>query len=403
MRIWALVAAAGVLPACLTIPAFTPPTYDDDECAPGVSIGELPDASHTVNGPSYSIHFPIAGYHYPDHVVLGQNDVLAGGQVPTCSDQILTGVGLAPSDRIDGTAVAPSSPGTVTVIADGPAVAKLDVAWTSAMTCTPAASISGHTSFTMMPDGRVVRFDAIDSPTAQADVANCTCSGGATLAAWDVSSYFVAVQSQFSAIVNSALSPVTPSDTAAQDQILCTSGPDHAVAFGFPLDQVRVKTVNTGHAFTFDFLGTPTTVLDTTTTFPGTTSAYLFGAGNACPALIGTLQAFGADPKLAVNGVQLSTNTDGIYGGDDGGGHVGVSVGATTTLTAPTLPIPAGFVVWLDLGVTRSSFQITGTNEVGTSWYTLGRPKQNGDSQVIIWFENQLAVGDSITIVAGND
>jgi hypothetical protein len=249
----------------------------------------------------------------------------------------------------------------------------------------------------------VVRFDAIDSPTAAADVANCTCSGGPPLSAWDVSTYFVAIQSQFSSIVNSALTPVTPSDTAAQDSILCTSGGDHAIAFGFPPDQVRVKTVNTGHAFTYDFLGSPTTVLDTSTAFMGTTSAYLFGDGNACPALIGTLQSFGADPKLSVNGGQISTNTDGIYGGDDGGGNVGVSVGATTTLTAPTLPIPAGFVVWLDFGVTRSSVQITGTNETGTSWYTLGRPKMNGDSQMIIWFRDQLAVGDSITIVAGND
>jgi hypothetical protein len=400
MRIWALVAASGVLPACITIPPFMPPAGDD---VPGVSVTIEGDGSHTVNGPSYTIHFATGGYHYPDHVVLGPDDVLAGGQTPACSDQILTGVGLAPSNRIDGTDVATGSPGTVTVIADGLSVAKLDVSWTSALTCTPAASLSGHTSFTMMPDGRVVRFDAIDSPTAMADVANCTCSGGAALSAWDVSSYFVAIQSQFSTIVNSALTPVTPSDTAMQDHSLCTSGPDHAIAFGFPQDQVRVKTVNTGHAFTYDFLGSPTAVLDTGTTFTGTTSAYLFGDGNACPALIGTLQAFGGDPKLAVDGVQIATNTDGIYGGDDGGGHVGVSVGVTTTLTAPTLPIPAGFVVWLDLGVTRSSFQITGTNETGTSWYTLGRPKMNGDSQVMIWFRDQLAVGDSITIVAGND
>jgi len=399
MRIWALVAASGVLPACLTIPPFTPPAGDDD--AASVSVTVEGDASHTVNGPTYSIHFPITGYHYPDHVVLGQFDVLGGGVAPACSDQILTGVGLAPSDRIDGTAT--GSLGVVTVIADGLAMAKLDLSWTSALSCAPAASISGHTSFTMMPDGRVVRFDAIDSPTAAADVANCTCSGGATLSAWGVSSYLVAIQSRFDSIVNSTLTPVTPSDTTNQDQILCTSGPDQAIAFGFPQDQVRVKSVSTGSAFTYDFLAAATTVIDTTTTFPGATSAYLFGAGNACPALIGTLQAFAGDPKLSVDGIQISTNTDGIYGGDDGGGHVGVSVGTTTTLTAPTLPIPAGFVVWLDLGVTRSSFQITSANETGTSWYTLGRPKMNGDSQVIIWFRDQLAVGDSITIVAGND
>ena len=401
MRIWALVAASGVLPACITIPPFMPPAGDDDTFVMAVTVEG--DGSQTVNGPGYSIHFPTAGYHYPDQVVLGPNDVLAGGQAPACSDQVLTGVGLAPSNRVDGTDVAADSPGTVTVIEDGLAVAKLDVSWTSALTCTPAASVSGHTTFTMMPDGRVVRFDAIDSPTAAADVANCTCSGGAALSAWDVSSYFVAIQSQFDAIVNSALTAVTPSDTATQDSILCTSGPDHAIAFGFPPDQVRVKTVTTGHAFTYDFLASPTAVIDTTTTFMATTSAYLFGDGNACPAMIGKLQAFNADPRLAVNGGQISTNTDGIYGGDDGSGHVGVAVGATTTLTAPTLPIPAGFVVWLDLGVTRSSFQITGTNETGTSWYTLARPKLNGDSQVIVWFRDQLAVGDSITIVAGND
>jgi len=389
MRIWALVAASGVVPACITIPPFTPPPAGDDDDAASVSVTVEGDESHTVNGPAYSIHFPITGYHYPDHVVLGQFDVLGGG--------------VAPSNRIDGTSVATSSLGVVTVIVDGLAIAKLDLSWTSALTCAPTASMSGHTSFTMMPDGRVVRFDAIDSPTAAADVANCTCSGGPALAAWDVSSYFVAIQSRFNSIVNSTLTPVSPNDTTKQDQILCTSGPDQAIAFGFPQDQVRVKSVSTGSAFTYDFLPSATTVLDTTTTFEGATSAYLFGAGGTCPTLIGTLQAFAGDPKLAVDGIQISTNTDGIYGGDDGGGHVGVSVGTTTTLTAPTLPIPAGFVVWLDLGVTRSSFQITSAKQTGTSWYTLGRPKLNGDSQVIIFFRDQLAVGDSITIVAGND
>src|SRR5690606_25511819 len=104
------------------------------------------------------------------------------------------------------------------------------------------------------------------------------------------------------------------------------------------------------------------------------------------------------DRKLIINGTPVGAATnDGIFGDDQGGFAVEFPVQLVgTSMTSATVPIPAGFAVWLTSTTIPQQLVLSHTGgHTGTSWYRLQRV---GDNDLVVWFDVPLGEGEAITI-----
>jgi len=405
-RVLIATAMLGQLAGCLNIPAFSSPGDGpgDGNHGGGTSVTLVAGGTggHTATGTGFEVHFPV-DVPLPDQITYAGEGLLSGMLAAACDEPAGAGLALSPSSRVDGLGDATAkTTGTLTTLASGPALVEVDVAWHSNTDCPGGKGISGHAVFSITPDGRIVRYDAIDPPQEVLGAGMCSCSPTSGNQSWSLRSELSVAAPLFPTIVDAALKPITISETEKQDQVLCASGPGHSIGFGFQRDQVRVRQPESGFiSFTYDFLAMPTSLLDPGKPIDPASSAYLLGDGQACPGSLAKLQAFGTDPQLSVNEVALSTGIDGVYGGNDGSGHTGAPAASTTILRSGNATIPAGFVVWLDFGSEHSSFGVASPTHVGTDWFTVGPAMAPG--QTIFWFRDALAPGDSISISVGSD
>ena len=416
----AAAAAASALGAsCLDIPPYHGPT----------KVGYAKDLAGaiTVATPDVTLHFAGgSGFHLPDQLKLRGVDVMGHATSP-CWGESGTGFAVTPmprvsSDPLDGGVAAVDSEIHATMT--GPVVVQLALSWSTHWSFTGGATCStntahnahGSSTFTMFPDGHIVRHDVLseDNPDMeQIMTEHCTCADmPAEPDAFILSSYWAFDRQQLSTLVGLGDSgPNTPDplmlgndyDVSAPYSTVCLDGPGDS----FQVASAWVVPPRVGHgpstnAAAVGFaslvshdvqkLGTP--MLD----FPWDVHGALVFDRSNCTAVLKRTLDYTMPQPLTISTASgtissLPSQLDGIYGGDPGGGgNPGIDVsGGTTTLSGGP---SASFVVWLRFPGPVIVPTATRAGAV-IGWYV---PQQISDREWLIFVQDGLMPGETITV-----
>ena len=406
LRCWALVAAV-VSASCIKLSGFHPadaPTGSPDahtadaappgECGNGFAdqaTASMSGSAICAAGPGYVLRFPAAGFRYPDQLHIGTADVL--GTATSCNEESLVGIDLYPITRFSVDSPVSGETASATIVLGGPVVAKVAVTWSwqAQVSCAPNRTVRGDSTFTLFPDGRVVRFDELTTPAAPSQT-NCDCDTGAP-------GFFLTAYLTFepSVMVSSSTGdPVIPTTGAGMmlPMLSCAYGNGWAIGIAEQLAGRVKNATGGGIVLTTDLDASGSTSLSSGTR--STVTAYQIGTGN-CMQLIGSIAHYMnvTGPQLRVRNAggfdtMIGTERDGMYGGDNGSA-AGLPTGpGTLTLTTPDT-IPPGWALWVrGTTVLAPSAMPARTGD----WFKI----QNGTNESIIWFRDGLTSGETITV-----
>jgi hypothetical protein len=318
----------------------------------------------------FNLQFASSGARMPQSLSINGVNRLAEGQCPNEG-----GIGIAVYPAAVAAAPMlggdPTASSTLTFDMAGPAVARVKVEWTLPFECNLAQRQGkGTSTFTIFPNGRIVRHD-VTTPTAVAlsvDTNPCGCSAESN---FYLTSYWAFTPAQN---VNPDGSPFTDGGTAG-----CAVYGNHMIAVAWPDSHTRVITDNAVSAFTYEW------VTDSMTLSPDErelVSAIQISKETA-PAKCADALADLDDFPITVAGSSIVTDDSGIY--IDNRHHT-----ARVEISAPRR-IPRGFAVALDVG---GFGEITRSPPLDGDWY--GAQHDNG--RTVFWFRDGLDVGQTIAI-----
>ncbi len=186
------IACASLLSACFSKPGFHGGPGDgggSDTGGPGLLhgvrvLGNGVTDDMTVSTDDLELHFPMAPISLPDSLKIGGTEVL--GDQTGCNPEAKIGLAFYPVYTMtSGTTAWPTETGdqhdsSIAGSATGPAFARTRVSWLGTFHCgVTTQMMSGASTFTVFPDGRVVRHDQFDTPTTTTiGAASCGCGGG---------------------------------------------------------------------------------------------------------------------------------------------------------------------------------------------------------------------------------
>ena len=318
---------------------------------------------------NFSLQFAGSGARMPQSLSIEGTNRLAEGR---CANQ--GGIGIAVYPAV--LAAAPMLGGdtaasTLTFDMTGPAVARAKIDWTVPFECNLAQrQAKGTSTFTIFPNGRIVRHD-VTTPTNVAlsvDTNPCGCSSESN---FYLTSYWAFMPAQN---VNPDGSPFTEGMLSG-----CAVYGNHMIAVAWPDSHTRVITDNGVSEFTYEW------VTDSMTLSPDQrelVSAIQLSKETA-PARCADALADLDDFPITVGGSSIITDDSGIY--IDNRPHT-----ERVEISAPRR-IPRGFAVALDVG---GFGEITRNPPADGDWY--GAQHDNG--RTVFWFRDGLDVGQTIAI-----
>lgn len=403
-------AALAAAPACLSLPTFRGEdlvTYRDD------GGGAL------VTGPRFSLHFASGtSFHFPDSLMLDGVELM-GRAVAThdpdssCDSESETGIKIAPTPRISPDGDAPVTQNQLTAVLGGPVVVQLQLDWGTQLGCMPPAAPSGTSTFTVFPDGRIVRHDRIKDPMRPSTTGGCVCSGAQDYGTFLVSSFWTFAQDRFGeglyglndqGVFEKFYNPGPGSKSDIQYGTVCFDGTGSAyqvastwspVVFGSDRTSpfLFVTELLAGHRLDKPF---GSSMLDL---HGWDVHGALFLDHDGCTAAHRRLDEYVMPSPLLVNGQATTASPlDGMYGGDDGHGGLGLDLGADRATLSPAAggTMPGSFAVRLRF---RSSIEVPRATLSGATptpgWY---EPQRIDGRNWILWFRDPLKEGQTITI-----
>jgi hypothetical protein len=397
----ALLLAAG----CFSEPAYEPetgvvfaPSAAGSAAGGGTVTGRGP-------GPAFALRFADGpGFHFPDSLTIAGTEVLGSEATPGCFREDQLGVLIAPVARISASSGTPVTRNVLTPVLRGPAVTQVKLEWEAAFTCDPRRTPRGTSTFTVFPDGKIVRIDSIEDPsTSTITPSQCACADAMgsdalfhsftywTLARSALQSFFVP---DFSPDAQPL--PLSGEVVFGNQTLACAQGPAAQVAFlwsDFLNAQIRGGGAIIGFSHELGEVGT--SQLDSFS-FKDRSAAFLETKG--CAAAIDRAQRYGMPPKLKIDDDLVPpSELDGIYGGDTGSG---TSPGflAKSDRVVLTGPIQAGFAVWVRFPRSVEGIRTTPSfQRPEGEWYL---PQRVDDSSWLFWFKDQLTGDQTITIEA---
>lgn len=401
----AVIAVVGT--ACIKLASFHPlgdggpDATPADAALPGeCGNGGSDTASASISGgaicaagPGFVLRFPQRGFGFPDQLRIGSNDVL--GSSTGCNQEDKIGLVAYPLPRFSADIAGSASFGSATIELAGPVVAKVRVTWSwdATTTCATAKTFSGISTFTLFPDGRLVRYDEITTPVT-ANYAMCDCGSGA--AEFFTTSYLTLAPTPPPTLTDMDGTQFFPNtgQGAQAPQLMCAAGSDWGIGISQP-PQGYARTI-TGGALALTYAYPDAYAVNTLPAEPQSTIiGYSIGSAACTPRLADIAQfTMSSGPQLqlhSTNGfnTMAGTQRDGIYGGDNGTG-VGMDVGSgTLTLTTPTT-IPAGWALW----VTGAPSSPTASPARTGDWFKI----QKRSTDAILWFRDALGSGETITV-----
>jgi len=316
----------------------------------------------------FTIQFADRGVRMPQSIVLDGVNRVASGSCPT---EAGIGIGLFPAANASAPGLGgDEASSTLDVDWSGPTLARVTIDWTLPYTCVNAVQQAhGTSTFTIFPNGRIVRHDIATPSTTMLRVDGTPCGCGA-----ETNFYFTSYWA-FSSAQN-----VMPDGTPMVDgaRAGCAVYPNHTIGLAWPDTDTRLLTDGMS-AFVHDW------ATDSPTLAPNQrelVSAIIL-SNETAPARCGLVVADLDDFPITIAGSQVITDESGIY--VDNRTH-----NDPVTITAPRR-LPRGFAVSLDVG---DYAEVTRTPEKDDGWFAT----QTDNGHVVFWFRDGLGVGESITI-----
>lgn len=318
----------------------------------------------------FSIEFGDHGVRMPQSLFLDGIDRLGTEDCPFAS-----GVGISVFPAL--TAAAPlrhgaDATGDLTVVWPGPAIARLEVTWTSAYTCTGAPQQADGTSrFTIFPNGRIVRFDVASSSTTTLvnDGGACGCGAASNIT--------------FATFWTFTHTPVVGGDGAPWSDgssAGCAIFPDHTIGVAWPDGSTNLFDTTAASSVVYNWAA------DVTMLAPmqqHVTSAIML-SNQTGAARCGDVLAELDDFPITVAGGMVVTDENGVY--IDSRTHTD-RVDITTTKM-----VPHGFAVSLDIGEVASVSRTPPAPDAG--WFAV----QPDGPRTVFWFRDGLAPDQTITV-----
>ncbi|HEY5945966.1 MAG TPA: hypothetical protein VIV40_10775 [Kofleriaceae bacterium] len=404
------VALSALACACVKIPDFQPrdgggDTSDamTDGGMQGPLVSVVPNGTNNMGAlataPGYEMVFADNGAHFPYQLNLLANPkqlILGGSQ--ECADEHGMGIALYPVTRINGEPNVDYGTSTLSIPLSGPYVGQVRLQWSVGYACPSSTSgaISGHTTFSFFPDGRLTRFDVVNNSAAR-NAADCTACGTTS------SQFYVTSYNTLIVDGNASLSDGTQAGLASYGAEVaplgsaCIRERGYSLAFSWVDTRTRMRVAAAGPpartiAFIKDMYNGATLPVD------GWFSTTQMGISTeACGTLESRIAEFSADDhQLRINSNPLGAALeDGIYGGDPQTGGYPIDYPVTLEPAGALPRIPAGFAVWLHSTPTPNPLRVTHSAGHTGNWYYEQHPDANS---VVFWFNVPLEQGETITI-----
>jgi hypothetical protein len=329
----------------------------------------------------YVLTFPQTGDPLPSSLAVdlgsgsGTFEMLAGSG--SACGTVQAGIGFA----IPEVAVAAATnfgggdgPSDTSIELDGPGVGQVQISWNAPYKCNGIENaMSGVTTFTAFPNGRIVRHDDMAQPTEQMLAANDQCTCGSSIPDVTFESFYTFV-------------PGIDTDPTDNDpgggvnlQQGCTTYPNNSeIAVSWPDTDTFIPSRSTwAHHW---FLN----VQSVDNSQQKLTSAILVArADMQCQKLLDQL----ADTPLVVDNTTLpSTNDDGIF--VDTATHT-----APFDITAPGVDVPP-----FALEIPLSDHAIITPPHPTTDGFFIAQPKLGDPGRLVIWFRDGLAANESFHV-----
>jgi hypothetical protein len=351
-----------------------------------------------VTAPGYTMRFSSAGARFPYQLSPGGNHLMGGS--PQCDDEQAMGIALYPAYRANGADWPGMGTPTVETPLTGPYVGQVRLQWSGAFSCTSGSgSLSGHSTFSFFPDGRLTRFDVVTNGSAKVAAECSACSGG-NGSTFVLTSYTTLIVDggAFLSDGNEAMLDTDGEQVTNIGSTACVRQRQQSIAFSWSNTVNRMRVVNVTPVRSIAFVKD----LFSGTTLPAedfvTTTQMGISATENCGALEQRISQFSADDhQLMVNGNSVGAAlVDGIYGGDPRDDGYPVDFPVTLTPAQTVAPrIPAGFAVWLYSQPIPANLTLTHSGSPSGTWYRLQRV---GPNSVVVWFDVALENGETITI-----
>ena len=404
------------LVGCLREPVFQGAPSDagpdaDADAGPG---GPEPEvfaapggvAGPTITGPNFELVFASGLGRFPESVAIGGTEML--GDAAVCNFERGLGLGLYPTLLVNDAGPA-SSGATVTSGLAGPLVAQIRVQFSTVVACAATSTtISGATTFTAFPDGRINRHDNLDLSSMLTSTGCPVCTGGTSDDNFVLTSFTTLRADPGDAVHPVDVEALAEGDqTSSSERAVCSAYEGRQIALGWsrPDQGRRIRSVaplgGTPRtlAFVHDFTGVTQDLQQGTRDLATT---MLLAQGASCVDLHARantlttgevrieLAPFGGAPEL------MGPGLDGIYGADIGPADRPVGPVAFRPY-GPRLD--GGYALWLELGAQQPLSAITIRHSVpakATSGWV--RTQVVNASQIVFYFRDPLLAGEVITI-----
>ncbi len=382
----AMVASVLFAGACASSdpPDFGPPLVEIERKNGNVDAvrNTSADVVDLVPFPEYSLDYPATGILLPTSLTFKDMPLLATDVFPFESN---VGIAMLPAIRVAGGGAVPQGSSSLVVEIEGLAIVRLKSTYTVEYECYGPQVLTGETTFTIFPHGRIVRHDEVTPNLTEFPDRGCgTGSDG----------YFF---TSFWSFTAPTVGPLDANDQAAgtDSTELCARyvAPDLGIAliWDTTLTEPRLPDPlppTNSMRFVYDFIDPG---VDGAANFVGTVGdadsvlQLAQSAVEPCKTMLDGVK----DRQPTINGALASLDDSGFYAIDD-------PTPDRVTIEATTDGLPAGFAVSLDLGgasharVTRSDGAMDGV------WFIPELDPQN--DRIVFWFRDQLPPADSITI-----
>jgi hypothetical protein len=330
--------------ALLATGCFSVPPYAPDNAVTFTEAG----TGGTIAGQGFALRFPGGdGFHFPDALLIDGADVMGHGAAG-CFDEDGFGVAIAPALRISAQSGAPVAMSRLEPTLRGPAVVQVNVHWETRFSCSSMRTPQGISTFTVFPDGTIVRHDTIGDPvmSPEIDPDACECGPGSN-GLFNISTFWTLAKDRYSSLhlFDSPGPPLglpAPGDGHTNKATACFDGTTHQVAFAWrEVQNTNIRGAEKLVGFGHELENSASSLEDFSY---GTSSALLLGRAG-CPMLGARAQRHRSPRSLTINDQSVMPSPrDRIYG-SDAPGEPGIVLDEPRAKLTGTPDDP--FAVWL--------------------------------------------------------
>jgi hypothetical protein len=377
-----------LLAGCFSIPPYEPEVSVSYTAAGTGAV---------VAGPGFSLRFADGtGFHFPDELKIDGADVMGHESAPGCFGEDGIGVVIAPTERISASVTTTPVKNVLTPVLRGPAIVQMKVEWGTQFSCDTKRSPGGTSTFTVFPEGRIVRHDVFDVPASDKVISPVPCACEEPMTSKDslfnVSTFWTLARAPFSELYATSKAPLPMrGDEIGNQPVSCVDGGAYQVAFAWPdVDNTTIR----GNVASLSFGRYVDLGLTEIDRYTSEESSALFIEHGTCATALDRAGAYRDPQAIMIGGaVKTPSERDGIYGGDTGDGSPpGIPLSALSVEVSG--PTPRAYAVWLRFPSAVKELRARLDGAQG-AWYL---PQRVDDGSWIVWFRDALTSGQTITI-----